>query len=178
MSNKESKRWLRGLVDAELAIPSTNKIVTIADREGDMYELFALERQPNSELLIRANHNRRVNHEMKYLRESISQAPEAGTLKVSVPKKDGQPLREATLSIRYGMLTISAPNNLSQGNNRSPITLNVISAVEENFAEGVKPINWLLLTTKEVDNFEDAVSCIRWYTRHLQKLSSTYCNYL
>merc|ERR1712178_259069 len=72
--------------------------------------------------------------------------------------------REATLSIRYGMLTISAPNNLSQGNNRSPITLNVISAVEENFAEGVKPINWLLLTTKEVDNFEDAVSCIRWYT--------------
>lgn len=162
--NKESKRWLRGLVDAELAIPSTNKIVTIADREGDMYELFALVILPNSELLIRANHNRRVNHEMKYLRESISQAPEAGILKVSVPKKDGQPLREATLSIRYGMLTISAPNNLSQGNNRSPITLNVISAVEENFAEGVKPINWLLLTTKEVDNFEDAVSCIRWYT--------------
>ena len=77
-------------------------------------------REPNSELLIRANHNRRVNQYMKYLRESISQAPEAGNLKVSVPKKDGQPLREATLTIRYGMLTISPPSNSSPGNNRSP----------------------------------------------------------
>ena len=162
--HKESKRWLRGLVDAELAIPSTTKIVTIADGEGDMYELFALEREPNSELLIRANHNRPVNHEMKYLRESISQAPEAGKLKVSVPKKDGKPLREATLTIRCGMLTISPPSNSSPGNNRSPISLNVIYAVEENFPEGVKPINWLLLTTLEVNDFEDAVGCIRWYS--------------
>ncbi len=49
--NKESKRWLRGLVDAELAIRSTTKtkMVTVADPEGDMYELFALPREANSE---------------------------------------------------------------------------------------------------------------------------------
>jgi hypothetical protein len=162
--HKESKRWLRGLVDAELAIPSTTKIVTIADREGDIYELFALEREPSSELLIRAKHNRRVNHEMKYLRESISGTPEAGKLKVSVPKKDGQPLREATLTIRYGSLSICVPSNCRNRKNQSSISLNVIYAVEENPPEGVKPINWLLLTTLDVDNFEDAVCYLRWYT--------------
>jgi len=52
--NKESKRWLTGLVSAELAIPSTTTVVTVADREGDIYDLFALKREPNSELLIRA----------------------------------------------------------------------------------------------------------------------------
>ena len=54
ISRKESKRWLTGLVSAELAIPSTTTVVTVADREGDIYDLFALEREPNSELLIRA----------------------------------------------------------------------------------------------------------------------------
>lgn len=53
---KESKRWLTGLISTELAIPSDTTVVTITDREGDIYELFALEREANSELLIRAKH--------------------------------------------------------------------------------------------------------------------------
>ena len=40
--NKESKRWLTGLVTTELAIPATTTVVTVTDREGDIYELFAL----------------------------------------------------------------------------------------------------------------------------------------
>ena len=48
---KESKRWLTGLVATELAIPSTTTVVTITDREGDIYDLFALSREPNSQLL-------------------------------------------------------------------------------------------------------------------------------
>ncbi len=43
--NKESKRWLTGLVTTELAIPATTTVVTVTDREGDIYELFALERE-------------------------------------------------------------------------------------------------------------------------------------
>ena len=66
--NKESKRWLTGLVTTELAIPETTTVVTVTDREGDIYELFALAREPNSELLIRAKHNRRINHELKLLK--------------------------------------------------------------------------------------------------------------
>ena len=50
--DKESKRWLTGLVEAELALPSTTTVVTVTDREGDIYDLFALKREPNSELLI------------------------------------------------------------------------------------------------------------------------------
>ena len=43
--NKESKRWLTGLVTTELAMPSTTTVVTVTDREGHIYELFALERE-------------------------------------------------------------------------------------------------------------------------------------
>ena len=66
LKNKESKRWLTGLVATELSLPESPTVVTIADREADIYDLFALERRKNSHLLIRGTHNRRVNHETKY----------------------------------------------------------------------------------------------------------------
>jgi hypothetical protein len=35
--------------------------------------LFAIERKANSELLIRAKHNRRVNHELRFVKEAMTQ---------------------------------------------------------------------------------------------------------
>ena len=40
----------------------------------------------------------------------------------------------------------------------------MISALEDNANPEVKPIQWLLLTTLEVNNFEQAICYIRWYT--------------
>ena len=162
--NKESKRWLRGLVTSELAIPSTTTVVTVADREGDIYELFALERETNSELLIRAKHNRRINHELKLVKEAMAQTPSSGQLVISVPRKDEQPSREANLTISYASFTFPAPSNRPKTAAPEQITLNVISAQEENPPTGQKPINWLLLTTLDLQNFEQAVRCILWYT--------------
>jgi hypothetical protein len=45
IKQKESKRWLTGRVSTELAISSDTTVVTIPDREGDIYQLFALERE-------------------------------------------------------------------------------------------------------------------------------------
>ncbi len=162
--NKESKRWLTGLVTTELAIPSTTTVVTVTDREGDIYELFALEREANSELLIRAKHNRRIAHELKSVKQAIAQTPSSGQIVISVPRKDEQPTREATLTVRYASFTILAPSNRPKTAKRQEITLNVISAKEENPPTGSRPINWLLLTTLEVKNFEQAIRCILWYT--------------
>ena len=83
---------------------------------------------------------------------------------ISVPRKDEQPTRKATLNVRYASFTFPAPSNRPKTATRQQITLNVISAREENPPIGSKPINWLLLTTLEVKNFEQAVRCICWYT--------------
>ena len=161
---KESKRWLTGLVTTELAIPSTTTVVTITDREGDIYDLFALKREPNSQLLIRAKHNRRINHELKLVKEAIAQTPSTGQLVISVPRKDDKPSRNATLTIRSASFHFPPPGNRSTSLTGEPIALNVISATEDNPTPGATPIQWLLLTTLSVNNFEEAVCCIRWYT--------------
>jgi hypothetical protein len=40
-------------------------VVTVADREADIYDLLVLPRHPNSHLLIRATHNRRVKRNIE-----------------------------------------------------------------------------------------------------------------
>ncbi len=162
--NKESKRWLTGLVSAELAIPATTTVVTVTDREGDIYDLFALDREANSELLIRAKHNRRVNHELKFVKEAVEKISSVGQLEIVVPRQDEKQSRTASLTIRYASFDFPTPINRAKFFQHQSVTLNVISALEDNPNPEVKPIQWLLLTTLEIHNFESAVRYIRWYT--------------
>ena len=162
--NKESKRWLTGLVSAELAIPSTTTVVTVTDREGDIYDLFALAREPNSELLIRAKHNRRINHELKFVQEAMEQTPDAGQLKMLIPLNDEKKSRTATLTIRHASFDFPPPINRAKSFQHKSVSLNVISALEDNPNPEEKAIQWLLLTTLKVENFDQAVCYLRWYT--------------
>lgn len=148
----------------EISRQFSDIVVTITDREGDIYDLFALERESNSELLIRAQHNRRVNHELKFVKQAIAQIPDSGQLQISVPRPDEKKSRTATLTIRYASFDFPPPINRAKSFNHDPVTLNVISALEENPNPEVTPIQWLLLTTLTIDSFERAICYLRWYT--------------
>lgn len=164
LKDQESKRWLTGLVATELAIPESTTVVTITDREGDIYDLLALERSDNSHLLIRGTHNRRADHETKYLKEAIAQTPPSGQLLVNIPRGDDRPSRQATLTIRFATLTIEPPRNHQRRSQLKPVPLQVVLATEENPPQGAKAISWFLLTTLSVNSFEEAVRCVRWYS--------------
>ncbi len=162
---KESKRWFSSLVATELSIPDETVVVTIGDREADIFDLFALERRANSHLLIRAEHNRRVDHPSKYLKAAIGQTEAAGEMKVEIPRAKDCSARTATLTIRYAALTIKPPSHSAASSQLQPITVNVIWACEDNPSdEVVSPVSWLLLTTLPVECLSDAVRYVRWYS--------------
>jgi hypothetical protein len=163
LKEKESVRWLRSQVTSELGIPDGVTMITVADAEADIYELMALERSESVHLLLRANHNRRLDHPSQYLKAAIAEVPVAGTTTVEVSAKDGHPPRIATLSVRYQSLSILPPRNRPSSAQLSPIRIQVIWAHEEQPPEGVEPISWLLLTSLNVTSFEQACQCLRWY---------------
>ncbi|WP_199320791.1 hypothetical protein [Leptolyngbya sp. FACHB-261] len=80
--------------------PRSLKDYPVADREADIYDLFALPRRPASHLLIRVTHNRRVDHEARYLHQSLEQTPVSGEISVAVPRQEQRPERQAKLSLR------------------------------------------------------------------------------
>lgn len=167
-AQKESQRWLDGFATAQAVLPGqVTTVVTVADREADMYDLFAAPRQPNAKLLIRATQNRRVrqaNDELGYLKEVLPTLPEGGTLTVEVTRQANRPARQAVLTIRWTELTLLPPHAKTVAARAEGEQVQVVWAYEAHAPVGQTPINWLLLTTLAVNDFAQAARCVQWYS--------------
>jgi len=161
--DKESQRWLTAF-DATLeAVPPATEVVTVADREADIYDLFARPRRLNTHLLIRATHNRRVEHEARYLWAAIRQTPAGGRLTIDVPRTPARDPRSATLTVRWTTLALHPPRHHRQRAQLPPVVVQVVLVEEEAPPEGETALCWLLLTTLPVAGVAEAVRYVRWY---------------
>jgi hypothetical protein len=186
IQEKESYKWLYSLqATAQVQqLPNTH-LVSVGDREADVYELFCEAKQLSQDILVRACWNRCVEHPERYLWEQLQSHPLAGTLTITVPSQPNQPGREATLSIRHALVLVCAlyssilflidafmstthkalrPPQRPKGQKLPSVTVSAILALEEQPPQGIKPLSWLLLTTVPVYHFDDACERIQWYT--------------
>lgn len=160
---KESVKWRRSLEALEriqARCPQT-QIVSVGDREADIYELFAWAQEPGRPgLLVRAQQNRCTLEEHGYLWEQMASQPVAGIKAVGLSRRPGRPARVAQLEVRFAAVDLKAPR-------RSPKLPNVrlwaVWARETDEPEGVKPVEWMLLSTLPVESFEQAKEKIQWY---------------
>jgi len=162
-AEKESQRWLTALTACQDAIPDDIGVITVADREADIYALFAEPRRASMELLIRAAHNRRVDAESRLLEEAIAAAPIGGTLTIAVPRRDEQPARQATLTLRWISVQLDPPQKAKARSTLPRIPVQVVVAEELAAPPGVKALRWVLLTTLPVSCWEEAIQIVRWY---------------
>ena len=171
VAQKESRKWLDSLSACqELAAdcPRTT-LINIADREGDLYELFAQALAPDApaavHLLVRSRHNRPLAQRSQPLWDTVAKAPVSGQLSVRVGRRAEQPARLATLSIRFRRVTLQPPSGKAR---LGPLTLWGIEARETRPAKGVSPIVWRLLTTLPVTTVADAIEMVGWYAQRWQ----------
>ncbi|MEX2501873.1 MAG: IS4 family transposase, partial [Trueperaceae bacterium] len=160
---KESQRWLDAQSATQGLVPAGTRVVTVADREADIYDLFALPRPPHAELLIRATHNRRIGEETRYLWEAVQATPVGDVVPVAVGRRADRPPREALLTLRWTAVTLLPPRNRPDRTTLSPVPVVAILAEEPRPPVGEPAIRWLLLTTRGVPTGEAALACVRWY---------------
>lgn len=167
---KESYRWLEGLRiahDVAQQVPKT-QVVSVADREGDIYELYlALDEMQSKNLhyLARISHNRNLEDEPSdedTIWEKISQAELLGHIEIVTPRNSTKKSRAAILSLRASRMTLKPPKR-ERSAALMPVEMTVILAEEENPPKGEKPIQWLLMTDLEVDTLEGAIEKLNWY---------------
>lgn len=169
IQDKESQRWLTALDATQSVIPSEIVVVTVADREADIYELFLLPRRPNSEFLIRAQHDRSVkttseHQHIERLQQAMRQVHPCGQLSLELRRHPEREARQATLTLRATTLELQPPVTHPEREHLRPIRVQVILAEEENPPSAREQVRWLLLTTLAVTCFEDVVQCLRWYS--------------
>lgn len=171
LPEKESQKWmdsLRACQAVAVDCPQTT-LVNIADREGDLYDLFqqAMARSagPRVHCLVRAQHHRRVAHPQQYLWDPLAVQPVRGQLQVRGPAKEGRAARLARLAIRFCRVDLQPP---CLKEDQPPLSLWAVEAREVRSPKGAPPMVWRLLTTLPVESFEDACRMVAWYAQRWQ----------
>lgn len=143
-------------------------VLTLADREADLYDLFAQPRPSGKQWLIRAKHDRRLKTESQteaaHLWERIRQTRAAVIVACEVPRSHEHKARSTTLAIHFATLTIAAPRPKKNHVVWKPLPLQVVLAQEVDPPAGETPVSWLLLTTMPVTGVEEAVQVVLWYS--------------
>lgn len=161
---KESVRWrhsLEALARRQAAWPQT-QLVSVGDREADIYELFvwATQQPGRPALLVRAEHDRLLAEGQASLWAQVLAQPLAGELTVEVPRRGNRPRRIAHLSVRFAAVELRAPYRPQ----RLPaVRVCAVLAREEAAPAGIEPLEWMLLTTLPVTDFASANEKLRWY---------------
>jgi len=166
IEQKESQKWLSAygkVAEARKRCPHTT-LVSVGDREADIYELFhlALGDPSGAHLLVRAEHNRQLAEEQGQLWEQIEAEPVAGIEVISVPRQAKRAPREARLEVRFKEVRLKPPKRKAE---LGEIAITAILAQEIDAPEGVEPIQWMLLTTMAVNQFDQATEKLTWYAQ-------------
>lgn len=164
-ADKDSRRWLDGAVSASrLAAAGAACVTVVEDREGDIYECFAL-KPAGVEKLVRVAQDRRLS-DGGALFDTADGFEEAGRMTVSLPAAPGRRAREAVLSLRFGAVAIPRPRNRQADAAKAlpaAIDLALVDAREINPPAGEAPAHWRLFTTHGVGDVADARRIVGFY---------------
>lgn len=156
---------------ASLFRDQDKKVVTIADREADIYDLYLLAEEIGTHYLVRASHNRKVNKSAihsdisgEMLWDFMSKQKIEGTVQVNVPAKDGQPKRVATCNVKIGTINVLPPRSFKGAKSRiAELLLYSIQVVEIDPPKEACNIDWILHTNIPINSYDDAIEKVRWY---------------
>jgi len=191
LSEKESQRWLTGyrLACTVAAAAPTTQVVSVADREGDIYEIYLDAAQETADRtadwVIRACQDRSLPEKVpgtaqtyQKLWARVAESPVLGDVTYELPAKGGRPARRVHLTVQAAAVTLRPPYR-PEGK-LAPVPIHAVLLRESAPPPGEAPIEWLLLTSLPVDTW-DAVRLViecylcRWQIECFFKVLKSGC---
>lgn len=166
IEQKESKKWLlsyEAASNVQRSCPAI-KVVSVGDRESDVYELFVKARDTHNgaHVLVRARQSRTLADGHENLWTTIRQQPATTLTEVIIPRHGNQPARKASLEVRFIKAVLLPPRDKK---NLGKVTVWAVTAQEINAPRETEPVEWQLLTTLVITNTAGALEVLGWYSR-------------
>jgi hypothetical protein len=174
IETKEVFRWLEGYREACAVVPRFpgTMVVAVADREGDLYELFveAGKHATPAEYVIRSGKNRNLlpdadddaSHPHSKLRDAVGGTPVvAPLLELQLGRTPGRAARTAVVEVRAGRLALQAPYRRT--GKLPDMTVSVVWVHEPHPPAGVERLDWLLITSLPIESQADVLRVVEYY---------------
>lgn len=173
IEEKESYRWLKGYrLACELAAECPNtQIVSVADRECDIYDIFvdaAQQTGTRANYVIRAQEDRSTPipdpsaGPAAYckIRDEVRSSPLRGTQTLHLCATPKRAARQTTVEIRAIEVQVKPPH----ARRRLPsVTHNMVLVQEVGGPNDGTDICWLLITTLPINTFEEVMLVVQYY---------------
>ena len=174
IEEKESVRWQEFIKFSNSCDTGNTEIIHVADREGDIYELYRECALLDEKFLIRASHNRDINKSVRRgssdekLFDSLEATKAAGVVTIRINSSQPEKkFRKAKLTVIYKKISMPPPHNrtMKNSNNYLPmVKMTAIMAIEKNPPKNESPLKWVLLTNLHVDSLEGAIDKVQLYS--------------
>ncbi len=172
IEEKESFRWLTGyrLASQLAGKTSTTQIVSVADREADIYDIFmeAEQHATPADFIIRAKIVRCTLERdpalgpavYRKVRDEVSRSELRTMRTIGLPQTPKRQARQAELEIRAIRVTVKPPHARSS---LPSVTYNVVLVEEINGPGDGTDVCWLLITSLPIDSIKDILRVIDYY---------------
>ena len=163
---RETDVWMRQV--QTIGTPAKGRTwVHVGDRGADMFPFFQACRSTQTQFLVRAAQNRRVQGSEEEINYALARArswPSQASRPFEVPARHGHQARSTQLQLAFGHMTLLPPRHEPRAG-KDPVTVWVIRVWEEQAPEGEEPLEWILLTSVPTTTLEQAWERVDWY-RH------------
>ncbi len=175
IEDKESHRWLKGYtrvceLGAEL---DETTLVSISDREGDIYECFVEARRTDAgkraDWVIRSCQDRSLTDKKdgdqgacyQKLWDELPKSTSIGQVKFKLAKSKSHKSRTIVQSVHAGTFQLRPPYRRDR--KLPEVEINAVLVQEINPPVGEDPVTWLLLTSLPAETFEQASVIVDYY---------------
>jgi hypothetical protein len=192
IEEKEPFKWIYALKESVKLLNSVerkSKIISVADREADVFEFMDEHKKLGSSFVIRAKSNRPINKAKKRSKTSemlwgyMNRVDPCRIIEVEVPEKKNDHKRIAKVSVSFNTVNIQPPTNKTKNKDGDlyGFAVGVVFAKEVNPPENTEGLEWMLLTDLAINNVEDAMQVIsyyrmRWTIESYHKVLKSGCN--
>lgn len=183
---RESEVWGR-VIDQVGKPQGRAKFIHVLDAGADNFEVYCHLKQQEAGWVVRAAQTHRIvldkKGERRKLSELLQSTPSAGHYVLSLRSRKDQPAREALVEVRFVAFEMPRPIHptpFMKACGIQTIPMFAVQVRELGPPKGVKPLEWILLTSEPVECFEDAWIVIgyyekRWRVEDYHKCLKTGC---
>jgi hypothetical protein len=172
IEQKESFRWLTGYRQAGQLASScpTTRIVSVADSESDIYDIFVEARQHagGAEFLLRAKEDRSTPERNPAagpavyckVRDEVQRSEVRVRRTIDLPQTPQRKARQAELEMRALRVTVKPPHARPH---LPTVAYQVVLVQKVDGPQDGTDVSWLLITSLPIDSVEDVLRVVDYY---------------
>ena len=172
--NKESYKWISALEESCEALGGEVNSITVCDRECDNFDFYLSAVDLETNVVVRMREDRAVGtrSDPVLLTKKLSEASVyKNKISIKIPieilgEKDNSKAtkyRNAELELKSTPITMT-PSRKSSQVVKENINLYAVEAKEINPPAGLEAAHWILITTLEINSFEESLMIVNCYS--------------